>query len=407
MATANLAENTIRKACYRGKFPDSKSLKFGDGNDAVFQWDGTDFLLTAAAASSEFKIEKDFVVKHGASASVTGSGVPLNATDSAAFSVFSDDAGAAIGSGTLTRAGRFRNLQTYTGGNREQEAAGLIGQLVSVAGTNRHNMCGLMGSYEASTSLTVDGQAFATDPWIQAAVIGRVGVGSAITTVNTNARLAGVAAMCNTASLVSNSGVFSAFYAGHWSGAMDWEYALYAEGVAHGAYLDVDAGAVSAEEHAFDIVNTGTLSSGDSLVGANIVTTCAGSAGSWVSGLYVKTVQASKMVNGYLCAAEFELNSVAANASDNSIIVLNSTSNHTGSPPACTPYITLREYGTTPANVLFRIFGDSGQGALNSTDATKLVTQLTNGFESNVDCAIRCMVGSTAIWLLGSTTTAA
>lgn len=339
----------------------------------------------------------------GTSANSAGYGIELNNSQSVAFGVYADDGGAAISSGTLTRAGRFRNLQTYTTGNREQEAAGVIGQIVSKAGVNRHNMCGVMGSYEAQTSLTVDGQAFATDPWIQAAVIGRVGVGSAITTVNTNARLAGVAAMCNTASLVSNSGVFTAFYAGHWSGAMDWEYGIYAEGVAHGGYFDVDAGAVSGEEHGFDIANTGTLSSGDSLVGLNVVTTAAGTAGSWVSGLFVKALQASKMVNGYICAAEIELNSTAANASDNSILVLNSIRNHTGSPPACDPYIMLREYGTTYGNVFVRVFGDTGQGATNAVDATKLVSQAKAAHEADCDVVIRCMVGSTPVWLLAST----
>jgi len=165
----------------------------------------------------------------GEQASVTGSGVVLDATYSSALSVFAEDGNAAIGSGTLTRAGRFRNLQVYTAGNREQESSGLIGQLVSVAGTNRHNMAGLFGSYEAATSLTVDGQSAATDTWAQAAVIGRVGVGSAITTINAHGVLAGFAAMSNTASFVANNGAFAAFYAGAWSGATDWQYGLLLE----------------------------------------------------------------------------------------------------------------------------------------------------------------------------------
>jgi hypothetical protein len=342
----------------------------------------------------------------GESSAVYGSGVKLDATYTQAMAVFSDDGGASIGSGTLTAAARFRNLQTYTTGNREQEACGVRAQLVSVAGVNRHNMAALWGSYEVQTSLTVDGQIFTTDPWIQAAVLGRIGAGSALTTINTYGRLCGVAAMSATASLAANSGVYTAFYAGHWggtSGSMDWEYALYAEGCAHGAYLDIDAGAVTGEEHAFDIVNTGTLSSGDSLVGANIVTTCAGSAGSWVSGLYVKALQASKMVNGYICGAEIELQSTAAGASDNAVLVLNSTRNHTGSPPACDPYIMFREYGTTYANALFRIFGDTGQGATNSVNAALLVSQAKAAHEADCDVVIRCMFGSTPIWLLATT----
>jgi len=380
--TAFLANNGIYAGLYVGSWAGTVDWGYG-------------VYIQGGAVSRAFQA--------GEQANTYGSGVKLDATYSAALAVFADDGGASIGSGTLTRAGRFRNLQTYTAGNREQEACGAIGQIVSVAGVNRHNMAGLIGSYEAATSLTVDGQIFTTDPWIQAAVIGRVGVGSGITTIATYGRLAGVAAMCNTASLAGNSGVFTAFYAGHWASAMDWEYALYAEGVAHGEYLNVDAGAVSGEEHGWDLVNTGTLSSGDSLVGANIVTTMAGTAGSWGCGLYVKAAQASKMVNGYICAVEFELNSVAAGASDNAVMVLNSSSNHSGSPPACTPYMMLREYGATPANVFARVFGDSGQGAVNAVDATKLVSQAKAAHEADCDVVLRWMVGSTPVWLLATT----
>jgi len=168
-------------------------------------------------------------IRIGESASVYGSGVKLDATYTAVLNVFGDDGGASISSGTFIRSGRFRTLLTYTAGNREQEAAGAVGQLVSVAGTNYHNMCGLMGSYEASTSLVVGGQAWATDPWIQAAVIGRVGVGSAITTINAYGILAGVAAMSNTTSFSANNGYYAAFFAGKWSGTTNWGYLLVAD----------------------------------------------------------------------------------------------------------------------------------------------------------------------------------
>lgn len=339
------------------------------------------------------------------SSSTAGYGIALDATTSVGFGVFVDDNGAAIGSGTLMRAGRFRTLLTYTGGNREQEAVGVIGQINSVGGTNRHNMAGVMGSYElsGSSALTVDGQAYTTDSWIQAAVIGRVGVGSNKTTLNSNGVLAGVAAMSNTTSLASNSGIFTAFYAGRWGGTslLQWEYALYAQDVAHGAYYNVSAGAVSGEEHGWDLVNTGTLSSGDSLVGVNVVTTGAGTAAAWVSGAYFKFAQASKTVNGYFCAAEFETVSVAVNASDHAVIVLNATNNHTGSVPV-SPYIMLRDYGTTHADCFVRIFNDTGQSG--TTDATTLATTVGDNYEQNTDYAIRCMLGSTPIWLCASST---
>lgn len=166
----------------------------------------------------------------GESASTTASrALTLDATNSAGFGVYCDDAGAAISSATLVRAIRGRLLLNYTAGNREEEAAGIIGQLVSKQGTNRHNMCGVMGSYEVNTGLTVDGQNPATDTWAQAAVIGRVGCGNNITTINAYGRLAGFAAMSNTTSFSANNGVYAGFYAGKWIGTTNWGYGLYIE----------------------------------------------------------------------------------------------------------------------------------------------------------------------------------
>jgi len=164
------------------------------------------------------------------SGATVGSGITMSSSVTKAFGVYSDDGGAAIGSGHLTRTILGRHLLTYTAGNREQEAAGVVGQLVSSEGTNRHNMCGVMGSYEARTSLTIDGQIASTDTWCQAAVIGRVG-GASMTIANYGV-LAGVAAMSNiTSGQLTNSagGSYTAFYAGAWAGTTDWAYGLRVE----------------------------------------------------------------------------------------------------------------------------------------------------------------------------------
>jgi hypothetical protein len=209
---------------------------YGDTSGSQFHWDADTDTLELDGTTPKFRLG-DF------SGATAGSGSVLSASNTASFRVYCDDGGAAIGSGTLARAGVFRHLLTYTGragvfrhlltytgGNREQEAAGVIGQVVSVAGTNRHNMAGTWGSYEARTSLVVDGQAASTDTWAQAAIIARVGVGSGITTINANGVLAGVAAMSNTASFAANNGVYAAYYAGAWAGTVDWAYGMYMEG---------------------------------------------------------------------------------------------------------------------------------------------------------------------------------
>jgi hypothetical protein len=132
--------------------------------------------------------------------------------------------------------------------------------------------------------------------------------------------------------------------------------------------------------------------------------TASGSAAAWVSAAYLKFVQASKCVGGYFSALELELASVAAGASDHAALVINMSNNHTGSVPV-SPYIMLRDYGTTHADCFVRIFGDTGQGG--TTDATKLITTVSNNFEQNCDYAIRCMYGTTPIWLLATSTPAA
>src|SRR3990167_11318232 len=244
---------------------DSEYLYFGDAKDVSLRWTGSLFemlpltddtgALNIGDGTTDFDVKvflgntthyglfdvrnkrldlqgTSMHLRLGPFASATsGSGVAMTAALSQALQVYVDDGNAAIASSVLTRGGRFRNLQVYTGGNREQEAVGLIGQIVSVAGTYRHNMCGVMGSYEAITSLTVDGQASSTDPWIQAGVIGRVGVGTAITTVNANGILAGLAAMSNTASFSANNGVYAGLYVGRWGSNADFGYGIYLENV--------------------------------------------------------------------------------------------------------------------------------------------------------------------------------
>jgi hypothetical protein len=193
-------------------------------------------------------------VELGEAASAAGSGLPLSATRTRALGVYADDGGAAVGSGVFMRAGRFRTLLTYTDGNREQEAAGVVGQINSVGGTNRHNMCGVMGSYELSgtSALVVDGQIWTTDPWIQAAVIGRVGVGSSKTTINTYGVLAGLAAMSNTAAFTANNGYYTGIYVGKWSGNLDWAYGMIIDGGAVTTGIYISGGATTAIETGSD-----------------------------------------------------------------------------------------------------------------------------------------------------------
>ena len=197
---------------------------YGGTSSNYMLWDESVDTLLLVGTSAKFSLGS-FT---GATA---GTGGAVSASNTAPFKVFADDGGAAIGSGSLVRAGWFRNLQTYTTGNREQESTGVQGSLVSVAGTNRHNMSGVLGSYEARTSLTVGGQAATTDTWIQAGVLGRVG--GALITIDTNGVLAGVAAMSNVATaLAANAGIFAGFYVGKWASTETWSHGIYIQALA-------------------------------------------------------------------------------------------------------------------------------------------------------------------------------
>jgi len=202
---------------------------FGATASNYLLWDeSADRLLTSGTSCT---------MALGSSAATAGSATALSDSKTLVLGVYADDGNAAVGSGTLMRAGRFRTLLTYTGGNREQEAVGAIGQLVVNAGTNRHNMAGLMGSYERTTgTVVVDGQAWTTDPWIQAGVIGRVGVGDGNTTINSNGVLCGLAAMSNTTAL-TNNGYYAGLFVSKWgqSGTMQsWSHGVLIDGGAVG-----------------------------------------------------------------------------------------------------------------------------------------------------------------------------
>lgn len=367
---------------------------FGATSGCYMLWDESLDSLLIPGTNGKFQIG-------GFTGAAIGTGSVVSATATAPFKVFADDGGAAIGSGSLVRAGWFRNLQTYTGGNREQEACGVQGSLVSVAGTNRHNMCGVLGSYEARTSLVVDGQISSTDPWIQAGVIGRVGMSSGTLTVNQYGVLAGLAAMSNvnTACTETFTGRFAGLYVGRWASANEFEYAIYAEDVQHGIYMTVDSGTVSGEEHGWELDYTGTLSSGDSLVGLDVVVTTAGTAGTWVSGAYFKVVQgATKNVNGYLSGVEIELTNSADSVSDWFVLVLNAA-NSGAQHGSHSSYIALRDYGSLDCNSLMWVSTDH---TIGTTDGTVL---MSSGSDTAATHYIRFIAGSTAYWLLATTTT--
>ena len=146
---------------------------------------------------------------------------------------------------------------------------------------------------------------------------------------------------------------------------------VYTEEVRPCAYFQHVVTLDSTERHNVELVSTATFASGYSHVGLNIVENAAGTAGAWMAGIFVNTVQDStKRIDGYLCAGEFQLYNAANNASAMSVLTLNwwNTSSTPGVPGGSTQaYIQLRDYssGTKCCN-LFE-FTDATIGTLSST----------------------------------------
>ena len=169
-------------------------------------------------------------------------------------------------------------------------------------------------------------------------------------------------------------------------------------------YLSVGTSttAVSGEEHALDVAHTGLLSSGDSLVAGNFALTTAGTAGQWASAIFAKVTQGStKNVNGYISAAEFEVNLEGTfGLSEFAVLVLNMNNANTGQAVPNAEYIRLRDYGATKAPKLFTFYDVAAlaEGGLTST----AILSDTNAAKTH-DISIRCSYGTgsgTVFWIM-------
>lgn len=163
------------------------------------------------------------------------------------------------------------------------------------------------------------------------------------------------------------------------------------------------SGAITDEEHLLSVAYGGTLSSGDSMIGINSAVTPIGTGGAWVAGIFASVTQgATKAVNGYISAAEFELNNSAALASAMSCLTLNwnNSSSSPGAPGGSTQaYIQLRDYSSgTPCSNLFE-FTDLTVG---TTTTTEIMTSVSDGYEANCLYALKFTVKNVPYWFLVS-----
>ena len=176
--------------------------------------------------------------------------------------------------------------------------------------------------------------------------------------------------------------------------AADWARMLTSPQTIAQTYVDT-------ELHAWELNYTATAISAANMVGLNVAVTTAGTAASWISGIYAKITQGStKNVNGYLSAAEFELVSAANSASAMFTLVLNFSDNATAGVGSSRAFIALREYGTNAPPALFWL-GQEFVAAVGATSNSVMWTTTGTGYEDNVDYAIRVIAGDgvTPYWI--------
>ncbi len=197
-----------------------------------------------------------------------------------------------------------------------------------------------------------------------------------------------------------------------WNMAGTWDYGikfvnsgsgfttgLYVDGCKKSAYFNSDAGAIAAGDAiGVEIAHTGTMSSGEGLIGLQVATTAAGAAGMWSAAIYAKMTEATEKITGYSTVAEFEniISGTEATLHDWAVVVLNAHDDHVGSQSKCA-YIWLREYGTNACNAFLRIWDvDCDQAHNSNTIACESADQTSN-------MRIRCLDNDgNAFWLLAT-----
>lgn len=163
------------------------------------------------------------------------------------------------------------------------------------------------------------------------------------------------------------------------------------------------SGAITDEEHLLSVAYGGTLSSGDSMVGGNFAVTPIGTGGAWVAGIFASVTQgATKAVDGYISAGEFELNNSADLAGAMSCLTLNwnNSSSSPGAPGGSTQaYLQLRDYSSgTPCSNLLE-FTDL---TIGTTAIDEIMTSVSDDYEQNCLFALKFTVKNVPYWFLVS-----
>ena len=199
------------------------------------------------------------------------------------------------------------------------------------------------------------------------------------------------------------------------TGLQDWHWAGSANGNhmfwdASGDQLSVIVAArtVNGEEEALDIAFTGTLSEdADHILGFNVAVVPAGVHGGWVSGGFIKVSMpgAGRPVDGYVSGLEIEVNHTAGVGVQCAYYVLNLNDNNGGvTASANRAFICLNDYGVA-AYQMPHLFKFATQ-TLAAHDAGSIIVESTAipAVDDNNWVCVRCLIGATPFWLIGTTT---
>jgi hypothetical protein len=193
----------------------------------------------------------------------------------------------------------------------------------------------------------------------------------------------------------------------HWAGSADGNHMFWD---ASGDQLSVIVAArtVNGEEEALDIAFTGTLSEdADHILGFNVAVVPAGVHGGWVSGGFIKVSMpgAGRPVDGYVSGLEIEVNHTAGVGVQCAYYVLNLNDNNGGvTASANRAFICLNDYGVA-AYQMPHLFKFATQ-TLAAHDAGSIIVESTAipAVDDNNWVCVRCLIGATPFWLIGTTT---
>ena len=178
---------------------------------------------------------------------------------------------------------------------------------------------------------------------------------------------------------------------------------VYNTQVRPGVYVEHVVTLDAAERHGMEIVGTPTMAiAADSYVGLNIAVAPAGLLGTWASAIYAKVTQTVNSIDGYVCAAEFEVVKTGSYTNRTyGIIVLNNSNSISGSQSS-SAFIVCREYGSNVLNALVK-FGDNASYSATASTAV-VVSAAADGAATHKVRFITNIAGvATPMWLLATT----